>query len=95
MKKLLALLMMAGMMLSSSALAVEIPPETSVDVPTTIVMKKSADTDWVSGPIEIWSSMAKDFDFQARIDMSGVKKAYDELYKTALAYALKIRQSLL
>lgn len=87
MKKLLALLMMAGMTLSSSALAVEIPPETSVDVPTTIVMKKSADTDWVSGPIEIWSSMAKDFDFQARIDMSGVKKAYDELYKTALAYA--------
>ena len=87
MKKLLALLMMAGMTLSSSALAVEIPPETSVDVPTTIVMKKSADKNWTTSPIEIFASEAKDFDFQARIDMSGVREAYDNLVKDAKAWA--------
>ncbi len=87
MKKLLALLMIAGMSLSSSAFAAEIPAETNVKVPTTIVMKKSADTDWVSGPIQIWSSMAKDFDFRAKIDMSEVKAAYDKLVADAKTWA--------
>lgn len=89
MKKLLALLMIAGMSLSSSAFAVEIPAETNAEVPTSVVMKKSASESWTTSPIEIFASSDKDFDFQARIDMSEVKKAYDELYAAATAFAVE------
>lgn len=97
MKKMLALLMIAGMSLSSSAFAISIDelPETpaewptaiEVTVPATLSVKNSTGTAWSSrAGVEVGSTGS--FDFEAKLDMENVRKAYTKLYDTAEKYGI-------
>lgn len=90
MKKLLALLMAAGMTLSSSVFAIDItgvPENVDVNVATSVKMKKSANDDWTTSPINIYASAEKSFDFQTKLDMSEVREAYEKLYANTVELA--------